>query len=145
MWFSKRGPGSDCCQRHIPRTNYHTITDWLQYRINLVHLSTSQIPKENQSCSQQSAWPSNHSQAQCLYHVPQYQWTGANKGNSPDKKNIKKHSVERQTWTLHQSSNIARFSVVKFKTSLLYIDQLELDQFMKIINMFRVVITTPEE
>ena len=46
--------------------------------------------------------------------------------------------------TVHQSSNIAQFYVVKSDTSLVYIDKLDLDQFMKIINMFRVGIPPPE-
>ena len=47
-------------------------------------------------------------------------------------------------FTLHQRSNIARFFVVKLETYLVYIGQLELDHFMKIINMFRVGISPPE-
>ena len=35
------------------------------------------------------------------------------KGRCLDNKHIDKRSVAWQTWTLHQSSNIARFSIVK--------------------------------
>ena len=51
---------------------------------------------------------------------------------------MNKWSVVLQPWTLHKSSNTARYSVVKSDTYLVYIDQIELDQFMNIINMFRV-------
>ena len=56
---------------------------------------------------------------------------------------INKHSVGWKTWTLHQSSKIARYSVVKSDTYIVYIDQLELYQFTKIINM--VMVGTPQQ
>ena len=62
----------------------------------------------------------------------------------PDNKNINKHSLLWKTWTLNQSSNIARFSFPKLETSLVYIDHLDIYQFRKIINMFRVGIQPPE-
>ena len=43
-----------------------------------------------------------------------------------DNEHINKRSVAWQTWTLHQSSNISRFSILKLEISLVYIDQLEL-------------------
>ena len=53
---------------------------------------------------------------------------------------IKKLIVLYQTWTLHQSSIVARFSVVNLDKSLVYIDQLY--NFMKIFNLSRVGIPT---
>ena len=44
--FSKKGPGLVCCQRHITSTSYHATNFWLQNWINLVYLSTGQIPIE---------------------------------------------------------------------------------------------------
>ena len=143
MHFSKRGSGLVCCQYYIPRTNYHTKTDWIQCGIKLVHLSTRWITTENQSCYQWSAWPSNHSWVQCLHHMPQCQRTRVYKDWCLDNEHIEKRSAAWQTWTLYQISNTARFSVVKIDKSLAYIDQLELYQLMKIINMFRVGIPPP--
>ena len=113
--FSKRGTVSVFCQRHIPMTSYHATNDRIQYGINLFYLSTSQIPTENQSRSQQSAWTSNHSWVQCLYHVPQCQHTRVYHGHCLYNEHINKRSVAWQTWNLHQSSNTARFSVVTFR------------------------------
>ena len=47
------------------------------------------------------------------------------------------------TWNLHNRSNISRSSVVINETSLVYIYQLELDRFTKMINMVRVGIPPP--
>ena len=144
--FSNRdGPWSVLCRCHSPRPRYHNTTDWLQYANNLVALSNVQIPTEKQYHSQRSDLSSNCSRVQCSNNVPLFWSTRVYKGRCPDNDNINKHSVALQTWTLHQSSNISWLYVVKLETYLIYIDQLELDQFMKIIKMFRVEIPPPEK
>ena len=143
--FSKRGPGLVCCQRQSTRTSYQSTTDSIQYRINLVHLSTGWIPIENQYHSQLLARPLNCSWVECLHHMPLWQHTCFYKFRFPDNKHINKWGVTWQTWTLHQSSNTERFYAVKLDTSLVYIDQLYLDKFMKTINIFSVGIPTPEK
>ena len=57
MLFLKRCPVLICFQYHTPQTIYHATTDWIQYRINLVQLSTVQILIENQSHYKWSARP----------------------------------------------------------------------------------------
>ena len=79
---------------------------------------------------------------QRLHHMPQCQRTRVSTGECPDNKQINKRSVTWQTWTLHQSSSISLFYIFKLDRSLVYIDKL--DQLMKIINLYMVVIPPPE-
>ena len=53
------------------------------------------------------------------------------------------HNGAWQDWTLHHTCNIAQYYVVKTETYLLWIDQLDMNYFTKIINMFRVGIQPP--
>ena len=73
------------------------MDDWIEQRINLVHLSTGGIPTEKKYLSQRSARPSNHSWVQCLHHVPQCQLNRVYKGWCPDNEHINTHSVACQT------------------------------------------------
>ena len=131
------------------RTIYPTRTDCVLSRINLstwvlvefqqnTNLSLSEI-----GSTLKLLW---HLVLCCLvHHIPLYLRTHDYKDCCLDNEHIHKCSVTWKTWTLHQISNIARFSFVKWETFLVYIYQLELYQLMKSNNMFRVGIPPPEK
>ena len=68
-WFLMIGQRSSLCKFHRSRTSYHSKMGWVPYQRKLSHNNTSRFLTINQSCSQQSYWPSNRPAVQCSHPV----------------------------------------------------------------------------